>query len=859
MHDLPRQQTLRERLTQHRDRLRAAYAAHATIAELLRGQTTFFDALLALEYARLQTATVPPESLSIVAIGGYGRSELSPHSDLDLLFLAEGSAAESAASALLYALWDGGVEVTGVVRSLADCEVILRTGEIRAQTALLDARSVAGGRVLWEAWQTRASRLMESRRWQQYFVRGKRAEMAQRRQQYGGSPFLLEPNVKESEGGLRDWQTAWWIGRALHTVTRPEDLVGRWCPRDDWDALHCALDWLLSVRWGLHTIAGRKQDRFGFDQQTQLAAFHEGDVVSPVPLPPEAELMRRYYAAAATVRDMSNWCIAQWCRSRWQRRYWAVRLAAVSRPWAIVHGTMVLRPRAAWTALDIEQCWQAIAQRGAVCPPETRYQFRRLHQTLHAFTPTTGIGRFFRHVGRIAPLLREMHRTLWLERFIPELTRLRYRMQRDAYHCYTIDMHLIETVAQCEWLLTAPPQDLPPHADMARRQLEDPLPVVLAALLHDIGKGRGRPHAQEGARLAGEAAQRWRLPPETIALLQFLVRSHQLMSRLAFTRDLTDAVLIEQFADTVASPERLSALFLLTLADIRAVGPKVYSPWKGELLGALYARTYRFIQPEETTTEDTGLRRQALVQAITALLTPTESAPLVERWIDGMPERYLRQMSPEEIAAHVALWYTFGEVPVALSHRTGSDGRVTIDILAHDAPRLFAKICGVLAARGMNIVEAHAFTGTHHFVIDRFLVLPTDRYQYAATWDVVQKDLADVIHGYRQVAPLIDQRRRGFLRRPRRISVSPAVTVDNAISEDYTVFDIQAHDRLGLLAAIAEAIYQCDCHIVMAKVLTIGERVQDAFYVQKVSGEKMVEAGEIAQVTEALRQVVREG
>lgn len=858
---------IREQLQQAWEGWDRALWAGTDVPSLQVQLCRWHDALL----QSLCAAHVPAgAAVACIAVGGYGRRDLAPGSDLDLLFLVGSDTVHDGVRAVQYALWDAGIEATAVVRTVAECAAMLRRGDLRTQTTLLDARLVAGDPRIWQAWGRAARRVTCAHRWRRRFVAGKLEEQTTRRSRFGGTPFFLEPNVKDAEGGLRDWHTLWWIGLATGSLRVTDAAVpygapgawSQWLSAEEADEVFRAVAFLTRVRWALHRLAGRKQDRLGLEEQRQIAVrFHQ-----PLPdegLDAEEVLIRHYYRSAAIIRDASNWLCWRWTHSTWRRR---LRLACTRQAWCIDHGRVAIHPDRVRTVPDVVRLFSGIGN--TPLDPVSRHDLRRLARHLAHLPATTDrrpeVGdrrpetgwNPFAAASTVAQVLRELQRTHLLEVFFPEFAPIRHRAQRDAYHCFTVDTHLIQAVAECVTLLTT--AEPPPGVLPARALVTDQAALLLATLYHDVGKGRGGAHAQVGAEMVAHCGQRLGLADPSIRLAQFLVKSHQIMPKLAFTRDLHDDALIEHFAATVETTGRLAALYLLSIADLKAVGPQVYTQWKGELLYQLYRRTWQYLERGGHTDAALDEWRARLVAGALTQLTDDPAAALVSRWIDAMPERYVRQMQPDAVTAHVRMWYAFGEEQVALYRTAGADQVVTIDCLARDRRGLLAKLCGVLALWGINILDAQVFTGTHGYVIDRFRCTVPDTLARDAAWREVTALLADVVKGYRDVEALLRARPRGVLSGTARVSVQPGVVVDNGVSEDYTVIDLRAGDRIGLLHDVAQVFFAAGCTILSAKVMTIGHMVHDAFAIQDPEGHKVTAREFLDTLRTNLKQVLQE-
>lgn len=819
-----------------------------SIHDAMQRLTAFYDALvirLLDAAAREQLSAARP---LVMALGGYGRQELAPGSDLDLLVLVASATIDpQAIRRLLYPLWDLGLEVTYTVRTLQETQQVFAAGDLRSQTALLDARRLCGPPALWEAWQRTQHSIMQRRVWRRAFVAGKIREQRERHAHHGGSPFFLEPNVKEGMGGLRDAQTMRWIGRVLGkiVITSAGEVVRGLTP-EEWQHGRDAITALHLLRWQLHRRAGRRQDRLGFAEQEQLQ-------------PSPNQGMQQYYAHAATVRDLNEWVVWRWTRPWWRGAVRRLAVRLTRRPWVALGAALLVAPHRLADGATVVRGAVAAARRGLQLDPESRRHLQQAQRRLCGpVTPPAELAAAFAEPEAVVPLLHTLHRCQWLTRCFPEFAPLYYRSARDAYHCYTIDVHLLQAVAQMVRLLRDAPRDLPTpqHAIChARAAISDVAALLFATWYHDVGKGEGHGHAERGAQLARSAARRlgWEAP--RVEQIAFFVRSHQLFPRVAFTRDVRDRAIIENFAGGVATTERLAALYLLSIADLRAVGPSIYTEWKGALLAELYTRAAAVLAGTEGPVLLLAELHRQREAAVWPLVT-CELRPLASRWIVGMPEAYVRQMAAEDIADHVRHWYRCEECPIALRAAPARNGLQVVDLLAEDRPGLFAKLCGILTAHGLNIVEAQVFSGDHRYVLDRFRCALPDTVPDGGLWDRIRQDLHEVVSGHRPVRELIDRRRAGLLQRRPHAAHGGTVVIENAISDDRTVVDIQADDRPGLLYAVSECLFAAGCNIIGAKVATHGHRVHDAFYVQDIDGRKLQDPTQLADLQAQLRCLV---
>lgn len=781
-----------------------------------------------------------------VAVGGYGRRDLSPSSDLDMMFLCAPGEECKIASTVQYLLWDIGIEVQATVRTIDEALTQLKNGELRTQTSLLEARFIIGDQKLWSEWELGENRIVKSSKWKKIFIKAKLAEMGTRRSKYGGTPFFLEPNIKDAEGGLRDWHTMWWVAQASQSITNLSELSSEWMTDNEKVELQVAVNNLQTLRWGLHRLSGRKTDRLGFNEQQQIAdRLYNNDEKSGQSA--EELLMHDYYNSAAVVRNLCNslcWKIAD--RTVWR----SVRLTLSPSTWCLVNGKIAVNAKRLKNPKQLAEIFTASAHHEL--DSGSRRDLRRFAHSLDnsqiiKWNPCN-------LMQNVSDVLSELHRTNLLEKVFPEFMHLRSLVQRDAYHCYTVDVHLIQAVKECEKILHDGNETLRSIVK-ARRMVTDQSILIMATLFHDIGKGRGGNHEQVGVKLVTSAAERLNLSAAKIRLLQFLVRSHQIMTTLAFTRDVHDDRLISEFADTVQTTGRLALLYLLTVADLRAVGPNVYTSWKGELLRNLFERTWKFLERGGHTEEAIEELKESLIRTGKSVLKGDSAISLLKSWIESMPERYLRLVDAETISEHAKCWYQFDESQVSIFFKQETTILARVDILARDRRGVFAKLCGALSVCGLNILEVQAFTGNHGFIIDRF------HCELPSTFDEsdlkkLEDTLSQVIKGNWQVNDLLKDV-AGLLSVNPKVEVEPVVVIDNGVSEEYTIIDIEASDVRGLLYRITQTLFDQGCNILSAKVTTIGSKVHDAFYVQNQNGDKIVSDQHLREVRLSLTELIR--
>jgi [protein-PII] uridylyltransferase len=783
--------------------------------------------LVDLALAELFAAQTPPDGVALVALGGYGRGILAPASDVDLLVL-HGDARDVGplAEALLYPLWDLGLTVGHAVRTPDEC-LVASVDRLDTLTATLDARLVAGDaetyahmRGLVLGWVREdpggfAARLLEA------------AE--QRRQRFGSVSRLLEPDLKEGAGGLRDIQSLGWL--AIVIGERPDtptlDGVGL-LRQAERDALDDAEEFLVRVRSALHLAAGRHTDRLRRDQQPALA--RDMGFVDQPGLSAVDALMRALFGHARQVEHVENTVFERFLGPPGADELPELTPAGVMQALA----SAAERGRAlSFTQLDRLQTtplpdpieWSA----------QVRDAFLRL---LRAGEPGVRA-------------LEAMDRIELLERFLPEWSAVRCRPQRDPYHRYSVDVHLLEALRGMGRLLDEPVNDDPMVSWAVAQVADDRDAMLLGALLHDIGKTGEGNHVPVGARVAREVLDRMRVERPAADLVAFMVREHLLISDTATRRDLGDEDLILGIAARVGAPERLAALFLLTVADARATGPSAWTPWRRALVGELVAKVQRVLERGEMGDE----RAERLLQVQGALRERLsgEAREQVEAFLDRVPRGYLLAVPPELAAEHFAMM----AAPVGAHEvRTASGpaerpGAHRLTVIAADRPGLLSWVAGALALAGLSILSAQVFTTTDDLAVDLFEVEGSFEPEVGEErWRQFRHMLRRAIEGRISLEHLVDEKRRSYPPPP----VDPAVTVDvdDDASDFFTVIEVGAPDRIGLLFDLTRTLAELELDVHLAKVATYEGRVVDAFYVRDTAEGPILDTKRLAAIRRAL-------
>ncbi len=803
---------------------------------------------------------------ALVALGGYGRREMALLSDVDLLFLMEGGFQDEAnplADAILYPFWDSGVNVGGATRTVADCRDVMTT-DVRALTAMLDARLVAGSSELYDGFKQLICEYFSNARQRKKFITLKIREHEKRLQRFGSSIYLAQPNVKEGEGGLREYHTLMWCARAARPGDDPAAVLARYL-RDEVAVrrMNASYGFLWSVRQALHLAEGSWNDRLAEGVQEEVARRlsirrqgGEGDA---------QRLMSLYYSNAEQLHLACERGLEMIRREVEPSSIFSSIILRRRLPGGFVkteNGTLLMDAVAGEFSPDVVMKLFATARRtGLPVDPETKAAltanggWRTGLKQGEALSEARSIFSEISHLDRV---LVEMHECGALEGAFPEMEELFHAAQRDGVHLYTVGVHSIKTVGEIAALVAGAKR---PSHKRALAQIRRPHVLALAAFLHDIGKGRGGDHAGKGAVIAHEIAKGLGLDAADCQDIEFLVRSHLLMATLAFKRDINDPALIERFAQSVRSAELLAMLYLITYADLRAVGPSVWSEWKGGLLDDLYGLTQEHMAAGGAAPEKRARESERIIRSVLRRIGAGCEEERVREFLETLPERYLFSVDPESVAAHFMMSRDVGERACATITREVSEkGCTEFSVVTPDSPGLFAKIAGVLSANGANIVTAQLYTSAHGMAIDVLWV--TDSLHRPMNdperWSRIRSELVEAVSGERELKKIVGGRFKQRLLAWNAARRPVEVLVDNDVSALHTVVEISADDRRGLLYTIADTIHELGLMIDLARITTHVDRVTDVFYIKEASGKKVEAQERLDGIRRALSDALAE-
>ena len=860
-------EAMRRARDQGRETLQRRLEAGASGAEIVTAQTSLIDQLLEVLLDRAARDLYPEPNpttanrLSLVAVGGYGRGDLAPHSDIDILFLHPyklTGRGEQIIEHLLYMMWDLGLDVGHATRSVADC---LRRAQddMTIRTSVLESRHVWGDQALYDAFRRRfLSELVPGT--EAEFVAAKLRERDARHVRAGDSRYLLEPNVKDGKGGLRDLHVLFWIAKYLFRVERFGELVDRGVlSRHEHDRFARAEDFLWRVRAHLHTVCGRAEDRLTFDRQPEIASRmgygpRRGNLAVE-------RFMKHYFLVAKEVGELTRVFCAVLEAERFHTA--PVRQSgAASGP--ARDGLFVSGGRIAAVSEDtfderpvrLVTIFRRAQTEGRDIHPST---LRLIHQGHGLITQEvrddSEANRAFRAIltDRQDPerILRMMNEAGVMGRFLPDFGRVVAQTQLDLYHVYTVDEHSIRAIGVLAAIEKGAYADELPLASTLIHQLRMRDVLYLALLLHDVAKGRGGDHSEIGAEIAREVATRLEFTPDEVETAAWLVRWHLLFSMTAFKRDPNDPRTVDDFVGRIRSLERLRLLLVLTAADITAVGPGRMTAWKASLLRMLYHRAEAVLAGGREA-EDREERVARARQALRDRLTDWPEADITD--FEGrLPVTYWLSTDSAVQERHARLVQGGGRGPLVETRIDRARDATEMTLYTPDYIGLFAAIAGAVATSGVNIVDARVFTTSDGMAVDTIWMQAADggAIRDEGRLERLKQRVVRALSEDGAGSGGADEAMVRAAPRPGRsapIALEPHVLVDNGASRGYTVIEVSARDRPGLLYDITRTLSACGVSIGSAHISTVGSRAVDVFYVRDRFGLKLSRDAQVAQV-----------
>ena len=801
------------------------------------------------------------KSWSLCATGGYGRGELSPFSDIDLLFLQEKAESPESAEEIeicLYLLWDLGLKVGHATRSVRQ-NMRAAKADITIMTSLLEIRFITGDDALYQQLETALQKAIKAAN-PLDFVTEKLAERDTRHQSHGATRYVVEPQVKEGKGGLRDLHTLFWIAKFAYRKADIMAIFEQGIIRvSEARAFAASQRFLWTVRCFLHLRANRGDDRLAFDAQIDIAP--KMGFVSRGGLRDVERFMKRYYLAARQVGNLTRiFCAAIEDEFDVKSAFSLSRIleAGVARlsyqtgPFTLRNGRLHL-PSDLMFHQDPVRCIQIFYYAQTlnldIHPDSFKRLTRGTNRLSHADLWTAEIHRYFLdilgHKQSPERVLRLMNESGFLSKYMPDFGRIVGMMQFDMYHSYTVDEHTIKAVGMMHAIEAGTIADEAPLACDLFSKISSRRALYVAILLHDIAKGRGGDHSVLGAEIAANLCPQLGLDADETDMAVWLIEQHLLMSKIAFRYDLNDPKTISDFVDIVQSPERLKCLLILTVADIRAVGPDIWNGWKASLMRDLYWRSEAVIGgagPAEVARAAAG---QAMFEA-QSYLAETEGwdEARFDAYAALFYPSYWTAFDPKTHQAHAHLIEAFQETdtPLSIQYEVDETSRTTImTIMAQDHPGLFSRIAGAVALSQMTIVSARINTRKDGTILDQFRLQTDDRQAVTnqAKLKMLTSRIEQALMGEMNLHIALEKKWQSQPARLRALSVSPRVIVTNKRSKSHTVIEVNGRDRPGLLYQLTYHIAQLGLQITSASVSTYGEKAVDVFYVKDIFGLQM--------------------
>jgi [protein-PII] uridylyltransferase len=841
----------RDHLRDAKSRMALGLSTSLSPKELLRQHSDMVDELVRKAFRKAQSAA-SDSSVCLIAVGGYGRAELAPYSDIDLLLLyapSNKSDLSPLISGILYPLWDLGLDVSCSSRSIPDC-LKMAQSDLQVKTSLIDARYLDGEYEFFRSLYSLFSKKILHRN-VNAFAATLMGELRQRHQKYEVPEYVLEPNLKEGEGGLRDFQMGCWIVRAKYKTDRWESILFP----DHSRTLEKGVDFVWALRNQLHFLSGRRQDDLTFELQEQIAPVL-GFPAGPTGI---EEMMRQYHISARGILNFSEGLLERAISepSGFKRGLSYFKRQGIDEHFGIRNGELRLLDPVLFKR-DPSQLMTLFAH----CQTyKVRMDFRTEEAVLEAlhfiddrFRQNESVNQTFLSILRkgegMKAVLEKMHELGFLTHYLPEFSEIEGRVHYDLYHVHPVDVHSLLALEEMERLWIGDYQDPYPLLTSLIREIEKPEILYLTALLHDIGKGKEGNHSITGKEIVKVIAKRMGLSPEDMSLMEFLVSRHLFMIETASRRDLHDEGALMQFAGEAETLTQLKMLYLLTFADIKAVGPEAWTHWKDSLLTELFLKTSRVLEKEKG--QPPSLKKDDILKKLEELLPPGVAA----QYVEDLPSRYLSCFSWKEIVEHIQLARSLEKEPLFVTWEIDEGSRARVTTCTKNHYGLFFKIAGSMFVNRLNILEAQIHTWGNGVALDTFRVEDSTG-EAERHLRQFKNDLQSVLSGDRSLKDLLSQRKESNGLKKKVIpAVAPEVTVNNQASDFHTLIEISAEDRMGILYEITQALTDHGCDIHFARISTLGNRILDVFYVQDTLGEKLEGKEGIDHLRESLLRLL---
>jgi len=801
---------------------------------------------------------------AIIALGGYGREEQCIHSDVDLLFLFKKkvpAAAEDLIQEMVYPLWDIGLDVGYATRSLKEC-IALASADFDVLTPLLDARFICGWSLLYSDLMAQMRQKIIGKK-SRTIINWLVAKNNARHAQFGDSAYLLEPNLKEGQGGLRDYHTMLWIGQIEMNMKQPRDFeYFGLLSHEEFQLLSRSLSFIWNVRNRIHYLCGRKCDQLNFENQIKLAdAMNYKSTNGQQPV---ERFLGDLHGRMESLKQQHLMFLYELGLDKKRRR------RKKSQKQTRVDGLEIIK----WGMLNFKtpekiiespDLLMKIFEESARLKIPLSAEAKRLvkdflSQVNAKFGRTESIVKSFERI-LVAPaptfnVLNAMLNTGFLARFIPEFRSILNRIQYDEYHLYPVDKHLLRTVKTVKNFGTSNDSSLEPLCGQVYGELKNKTPLLWAALLHDIGKSETEEgHAESGADMIKTLLTKKGLDAEVVDSVAFLVREHLLLIKTATRRDIYDEETALIAAKKIKDTERLKMLYLLTVADSISTGPMAWNQWTAALLRDFFLKVLNVLDKGELATAEAVEIVEQKKTEIIAAAGSKKAIKHTSELLEVMSPRYLLYTPAAEMTAHIKLYDRLGNHEFVWEIRRSADADTrTVTICAQDRPGLISKIAGVFTLHNIDILDVQVFTWRNNIALDIFEVKPPpDKIMEAEKWKRTENRLGDALadkinlaSALKKKVPVLGQFAQRVSRRPHRIRV------DNKSSSFFTIIEVFTYDFPGLLFSITDALFRCGLNIWVAKIATKADQVVDVFYVWDLNGQKIDEPDQVATIKAAI-------
>ena len=805
---------------------------------------------------------------AIIALGGYGRKEQFIHSDVDLLFLFEKyvpDKAEYLIREIVYPLWDIGFEVGHATRSLKEC-VKLAIDDIEVLTSLLDARFVCGMSLLYSSLMEHLRKRFKKKHSTK--VIKKLLDISQSRHEcFGDSSYLLEPNLKEGQGGLRDYHTMLWIARLKSNLTQFRDLeYYGFLSHDEFEAMRQALEFIGNVRNCLHHLSGRKCDQLYFEYQIKMAdalKFGKKNGQQPVErflskLHGQMEYLKQQHLMflyeLGLIKDVK--------RSRKAVKHTLIKGLEITENGMInfVSSEDILRDPNLLMKIFEESATLNIPLSAEAKRLVREFSFLVDEKFSSSTLNLESFERILAKPSSTFNVLNEMLNTAFLIRFIPEFKEISDRIQYDEYHLYPVDRHLLRTVQNIKKFGTSEGiSEYPLCSDIFKRLKKRNL-LLWAALLHDIGKGEtGGSHSISGAEIAASILLKKGYPTEDIETASFLIKEHLLLIKTATRRDLNDEETAISCARKIKDIDRLKMLYLLTVADSMATGPKAWSDWTATLLRDLFFKVSNVLEKGEFASREAVEAVEKKKAEVLGFAINHYAENDIEALFNFMSPRYLLYTASDNIMEHIELYKNMGTADFIWNvTKTPDSNTRTVTICAQDRPGLFSKIAGTFTLNGLDILDAQIFTWRNNIALDIFKVNPPlDQIFEKERWQQAKAQLKSALSGDLDLKTMLEEKITVYRPAKRYVKDRPhQINVDNDSSSFFTIIEVFTYDFSGLLYTITDALFRCGLDIWVAKIATKVDQVVDVFYVRDFDGQKIDSPDQVEKIKISIKEVL---